>query len=635
MCGLFGWIVGSDRCPGLDTLVRLTDLMAHRGPDGTGYELRHTRDNRFSIGLGHRRLSIIDATPGGAQPMWNAAGTKCLIFNGEIYNYVELRRELEARGRHFVSASDTEVLLAALDEWGKEAIGRFRGMFAFAVYDTRDDTILIARDPFGKKPLFVGTQGGDIFFASEIEPITRAPRFERTFNWRALEGYLLDRYVPGPETFFTGVTKLQPGCLMQWQAGRITVERYYNPPFATVVPDLTDYAEAVRLFDATLDDAVRVRMRSDAPFGAFLSGGLDSSALVAYMQRHASERVRTFSVGFEEQAYSELQYSRLVADRLDTDHSDVVVSARMFFDDWDDAILRRGAPVSEASDIPLMILSKAASSGVKMVLTGEGADELLAGYPKHMAERYAAAYQRLVPAAVHNVVLRPAVDRMPFGMHRIKVLMRALEQRNPADRFRFWFGGLSAQERDQLLGRKIAGTTGDAFPFSIAIGSNLRRSQFFDQTSWLPDNSLERADRMMMAGSIEGRMPFMDTELAALVARMPDNFLIRAARTKAVLRDAVADRIPRQILARRKIGFRVPIGAWFRGAYAHVVRDLLTSDRSSVRHMLNQAFIERMVDDHVEGRVNHERVLWSLCNLEQFLRVYKPELALTEMPIAS
>jgi asparagine synthase (glutamine-hydrolysing) len=632
MCGIFGWISRSERCPGVDELRRLTDLLSHRGPDAAGYELMQTSDARYSVGFGHRRLSIIDLSSAGAQPMWSADREICLIFNGEIYNYIELRAELESLGYHFGSASDTEVLIEAVRHWGKDAVGRFRGMFSFAIFDRSRQTVLLARDPFGKKPLFIGESDGDIFFSSEIEPITRAPQFTRVFDWGALDGYLLDRFVPGPGTFFKDVRKLPPGCLATWSDGCLKIERYYVPPLATVVPDLDNFDSAVKQFSKVFDEAVRIRMRSDAPFGAFLSGGIDSSAVVAVMTRHSAVPIRTFSVGFDESTYSEIEHSELVARRFGTDHQSIIITAKLFFENWEEAIRHRGAPVSEASDIPIMLLAREARSSVKMVLTGEGADEFLAGYPKHIAECYANSYQRAVPAVVHDLLFRPIIEQLPYGMHRIKVLGKAFGERDPSNRVRIWFGGLSMEERKQLLGQRALHAPVDPFPFSITTKSNLRRSQFFDQTSWLPDSSLERADRMMMAGSIEGRMPFMDTKLAELTARMPDSFLVRKGRGKMVLRAAMEGILPNSILTRGKNGFRVPIGEWFRGSHRDLVRDLLTSDASKVRGMLDGSLVKDLVDDHIEGRVNNERILWSLSNLEQFLRVYKPDL---EMPLAA
>ena len=626
MCGIFGWMTRSESCPGLSELRKLTDLLAHRGPDGCGYELLRTEDERYCIGLGHRRLSILDLSSCGSQPMWSADRQFCLIFNGEIYNYIELRAELEAMGHVFVSTSDTEVLMEAFRAWGQDAVKRFRGMFSFVVFDLASQTVFLARDPFGKKPMFIGDRDGDIFFASEVEAITRAPGFSRAFDYAALDGYLLDRYVPGPRTFFTDVFKLPPGYIATWRQGSMTMERYYTPPLATTRPDIADYGEAVRLFSETFDDAVRIRMRSDAPFGAFLSGGLDSTAVVAVMMRHTVSPVKTFSVGFNEKDFSELDYSELVARTFGTDHRSLVVSADDFFGAWEEAIRHRGAPVSEPSDIPLMLLSKAAQSSVKMVLTGEGADEFFAGYPKHIAESYTSGYQRLVPQGVHDHLLQPVIDSLPYGMRRAKVLFKAFGQRDPASRVRVWFGGLSLDEREQLIGHKSVSRPDNDFPFSIRTESNLRRSQFFDQTSWLPDNTLERADRMMMAGSVEGRMPFMDVELAALAARMPDKFLVRKGRGKMVLRSAMEGIIPREILRRKKNGFRVPIAQWFRESHRDIVRDLLTSEASATRRLLNTAVVDSLVSEHIAGRVNNERILWSLCNLEQFIRFYKPDL---------
>jgi asparagine synthase (glutamine-hydrolysing) len=604
--------------------------MTHRGPDGAGYELQSSANGNFSIGLGHRRLSIIDLSAQAAQPMWSADGTVCVAFNGEIYNYIELRNELTAKGHVFRSSSDTEVLIEAYRAWGRDAINRFRGMFAFALYDKNRQSLLLARDPFGKKPLFFWRKNDDIAFASEIEPLMSLPGVDRSFDWDALDDYLLDRYVPGPRTFFRHLRKLPPGCLAEWQEGRLDIERYFIPPLAATEPDIEDYQEAVDLFGAAFDDAVRIRMRSDAPYGAFLSGGLDSSAVVASMARHSSTKIRTFSVGFPEKQYSEMGYAKLVADHFGTSHTAIVVTPNAFFSHWEEAILRRGAPVSEASDIPILLLSHAARDSVKMVLTGEGADEFLAGYPKHSAERYIGLYQNLVPGLAHDRLIAPMIDLLPYKMRRIKILAKALGQRQLKDRVRIWFGGMSIKERERLLGRKTVNAALDDFPFSIRSGSDLRRTLFFDQTSWLPDNSLEREDRMMMAGSIEGRMPFMDVELARLIARFPDSLLSRSRGGKAVLRSCMEKIVPSPILDRKKNGFRVPINEWFRGSHRMMVHELLSSNQSEVRRILNASVIDRLIEDHLNSRHNNERVLWSLCNLEQFLRIYKPDLGASD-----
>lgn len=622
MCGIFGWMLDARHRQDRDTLVRLTDLLTHRGPDGAGYSIRETPDGRFQIGLGHRRLSIIDIG-GGAQPMSSSNGRFELTYNGEIYNYIELRSELESLGHQFRTNSDTEVLLEAFDEWDVDAISRFRGMFAFALYDSRDGRVVIARDAFGKKPLFLAGRGGALLFGSEMEALVQFPSFDRTFNHEALGHYLMNRYVPGPLTFFSAVTKLQPGHFGVWQDGTLDIRRYFTPPLATIEPDVRSFDEAVAMLSEVLDTAVHIRMRSDAPFGAFLSGGLDSSAIVGTMVRHSPNPVRTFSVGFEEAPYSELSHARVVAERFQTDHHELVVTADTFMDHWPEAVWHRGAPVGQASDIPILLLSRMARDSVKMVLTGEGSDELMGGYPKHRADPWVATYQRLVPRSLHAGVVGPLVRALPYGMRRIKVAVAAAGERDHSNRMRLWFGDVSPEFLAKLMGRSVDAAPPDPYPFSIRSNSALRRILFFDQTSWLPDNLLERGDRMMMAGSIEGRMPFMDTELAKVVARFPDRFLIGGKGGKSVLRAAMAKALPHDILNRKKVGFAVPFGEWCRGAHRAMIEELLGSG-SSVARLCDRQVVDSILAEHMNGRQNHERTIWSLANLELFIRTFKP-----------
>jgi asparagine synthase (glutamine-hydrolysing) len=625
MCGIFGWAVSGGNRQNDATLGRLTNLMAHRGPDGAGYSLIESFDGRFQIGLGHRRLSIIDIG-GGGQPMSSADGRITLVFNGEIYNYVELREQLIALGHRFRTASDTEVIIEAYRAWNLLAISRFRGMFAFALWDSDLQRLVLARDPFGKKPLFVAKRPGAFIFGSEIEALLQFPSADRAFNFEALGHYLLNRYVPGPATFFRAIAKLQPGHYAVWHAGKFGATRYFTPPFATTVSNVTCFKEAVSTFDSTFDEAVHIRMRSDAAFGAYLSGGIDSSAIVAKMVQHSSKPLRTFSVGFREKAYSELEHARVVANYFGTHHHELVIEPDPFMDHWETAVLRRGAPVSEASDIPIFILSKLASGSVKMVLTGEGSDELMGGYPKHRVEPWVTLYQRIIPAILHEQLIGPIVRALPYSMRRAKVVALAAGERDPVNRMRVWFGGVSLQEREAILGREVSSAPPDLFPFSPELSSSLRRMLFFDQTSWLPDNLLERGDRMMMAGSIEGRMPFMDVKLASVVAHFPDRFLVGAKGGKAVLRASMENRLPAGILGRKKIGFRVPFGRWLKESYRGFARDMLDSESSRVGQICNRAKLSRLLREHLEGRQNHERILWSLVNLEIFLRVFKPEM---------
>jgi len=497
MCGIFGWLLPPDRQPGRDVLESLTNRLAHRGPDGSGFWTGKTENGSYEIAFGHRRLSIIDIE-GGAQPMASDDGKIVLVFNGEVYNYVELRDELKGIGHVFRTASDTEVLIEAYRAWGLDALPRLRGMFAFALWDSRSQRLLLARDAFGKKPLFYSQYGGGIIFSSEIEPLMRFPKIDNSLEPGAIGHYLLNRFVPGPSTFFRGVKKLPGGCFALWEGKAFRTARYFTPPIATARPDVWQLSDAVRLFKDVFDDAVRLRMRSDAPFGAYLSGGIDSSSVVSTMVKYSSTPIRTFAVGFDEEKYSELGFARLVAGQMGTNHNEVVVDSENFLDGWSEAIIRRGAPVSETSDIPIFILSKLASKTVKMVLTGEGSDELLGGYPKHRAEGAVGLYQSVMPEALHNSVVAPIVRSLPYGMRRMKIFFGAAGERDFTNRMRYWFGGMSIKDRDLLLGQSLSSEPPDRFPFSMDIGSNGRKTMFFDQTSWLPDDLLERGDRMMM-----------------------------------------------------------------------------------------------------------------------------------------
>ncbi len=628
MCGIAGWIARARRQLDARSLMKLTDMLAHRGPDGFGHVLLTTRDQKYSVALGHRRLSIIDLE-GGHQPMSAMNGSLTIVFNGEIYNYVELREELTQLGHAFVTTSDTEVLLAAYSQWGTAALTRLRGMFAFALWDASTQSAMFARDPFGKKPLFLARVADELVFCSEVAPLANILRSEATLPGidlsltpGAIDHFLLNRYVPCPMTLFRGIEKLPPGCLAIWKCGELSIHRYFVPPLGTRAPEISDIREAAPLLSETLSEAVKIRMRSDAPFGAYLSGGLDSSVVVGLMSKFSSAPIRTYSMGFSEGSYSEVAHARKVADFFATDHHELIIDEHAFFDAWPNAVLRRGAPVSEASDIPILLLSELAGRSDKVVLTGEGADEFLGGYPKHRAEPWVALYQHVVSPMVHNM-LASALSRMrSYHLRRIGILLDAAGERNQINRMRLWFGGASVVQRDCLIDRVGASMPPDLFPYSCNNPSALRRTLFFDQTSWLPDNLLERGDRMMMAGSVEGRMPFMDTALADVVARFDDDLLIGTAGGKRVLRRVAEGIIPKSIIERKKVGFRVPFHLWFRGDHASFVKELLTSDASRVSRMLSKSHLATLVADHIDGRHNNERILWALMNLEMFLRLF-------------
>ncbi|MFO1242199.1 MAG: asparagine synthase (glutamine-hydrolyzing) [Rickettsiales bacterium] len=623
MCGFTGWAISSEKALSTDILQRMNNAISHRGPDGSGIFQTQTRNNRFSIALSHRRLAIIDLVT-GEQPMHSPDGTISLVFNGEIYNFMELRDELKALGHIFRTTSDTEVLLEAYRAWGVDCVKRFRGMFAFALWDAAEEELFIARDRFGKKPLFLWQQQDNLIFGSEIKSLLANPMVSREMDLASVQNYLQYRYVPGPHTLFKNITKLEPGSYAVFKSGSLRIMNYYLPPDADRTPGKDPgNAEALSGFMDKLDECVRLRMISDVPFGAFLSGGLDSSAIVALMCRHSSLPINTFSLGFKEAQFSELNYARMVADHFKTNHHELVMVAEDIMTLLPETIGYNDGPMAEPTDIGVFALAREAGKTVKMVLSGEGSDEMLAGYPKHKFEPYAALYQSIVPATLHDYVVEPLANLLPHSFYRVRTLVESMGLRDPKERLPRWFGALNLKERNALSAISIPPRAVSDRAFTTEQRAALRRVLFFDQASWLPDNLLERGDRMTMAASIEGRMPFMDHELTHFITRLPDSYRIRGGTQKWLLRESMKPILPAEILTRRKVGFRVPVSRWFRTTLKDYVYDHLLGSDSLTQSFYNKQVLGRYLDEHVNGRKNHEKLIWILLNLELFQRQYK------------
>jgi asparagine synthase (glutamine-hydrolysing) len=619
MCGIAGWVAYAAHAPPGEALAPMLAALAHRGPDGEGARQFATDDGAYRIALGHRRLAIIDPH-GSPQPM--CADGLALVFNGEIYNFRALRAELERLGHRFARDSDTEVLLRACQQWGTDVVDHLRGMFALALWDARRERLLLARDRFGEKPLFLLRRGTDLYFASEIKALLRLPGVSAAVNLAAVWDYLSYRYVPGPATLFAGIRKLAPASCALWERGRLVEWRYWTPPDRWPNAVEAPPPDAAARFLAHLDEAVRLQMVSDVPYGAFLSGGIDSSTIVALMSRHGAQ-VKTFAVGFPEDRYSELPYAQQVARHCGTDHHELLVSHADLIERLPALVAYRDAPVSEPSDIPIHMLACEAARSVKMVLTGEGGDEILGGYPKHVAERFVPAFQRL-PAVVRRRLIAPLVHALPYRFRRAKTAIANLNLEDRSERYVRWFGALDGAQRARLAVLRVNGTAvRDAHPFAAdAAASPLRQILYFDQTSWLPDNLLERADRMTMAASLEARVPFLDHELAQFVAALPDCCRVRGLRGKRILREAARSLLPAPILTRPKVGFRVPVNDWFRGPLRDFLLDHLRGPAARTRMYYDVLELDRVIDEHLGGRHNHEKLLWSLLNLELWHRRY-------------
>jgi asparagine synthase (glutamine-hydrolysing) len=620
MCGIAGWITGPESALNEGTLKAVLQAITHRGPDDQG-TARFQCAAGHQVFLGHRRLAIID--PEGAhQPMCDPASGLALTFNGEIYNFRGLRDELSSLGYCFTRDSDTEVLLRAYQHWGGAVVDHLRGMFAFAIWDARNERLFLARDRFGEKPLFLYEDGSGLYFASEIKALLRIPGVEVNVNLEAVWDYLAYRYVPGPKTLFKGIRKLMPGTVATWEGGQFKERRYWSAPDRSASPLEGPHPDAVAAFLQRLDEAVKLQMVSDVPFGAFLSGGLDSSTIVALMSRHNSS-IRTFSVGFGENGYSELAYAAEVAAHFGTRHHEVVVSYGDVIEHLPRLVAFRDAPVSEPSDIPIYLLACEAARSVKMVLTGEGSDEILGGYPKHVAERFARGYQTL-PRFIRRRLIEPLAYALPYDFRRIKTAVTNLNIEDCSEPYVRWFGALNRTERERLSVLRMNGVhVAHAPPFDTGPESSaLRRILYFDQTSWLPDNLLERGDRMTMAASIESRVPFLDHELAAFVSTLPDGYRVRGWQTKWILREAGRRLIPERILRRPKVGFRVPVNQWFRGEMRDYLLDHLQGGASMTRAYFDDSALDQVLAEHFGGKQNHEKLLWTLLNLEIWHRQY-------------
>jgi len=624
MCGIAGFIGRLDSGDAYAGLRTMAAAVLHRGPDDGGF-FESTCPGGVLLGLAHRRLSIIDLAT-GHQPLGNEDNTIQIVFNGEVYNFAELRVELESAGHVFKTHSDTETIVHAYEQWGDACVLRLLGMFAFAIWDAPRQRLFIARDRFGKKPLFLHEKNGALLFASEIKSILAFPGVVAEFDTDSLLPYLTYRYVPGPQTMFKGVGKLPPGCTLVWDNGRISQTQYYISPDAEARNDRRHKsADPVQDFVDLFEDAVRLRMVSDVPFGAFLSGGLDSSAVVAMMSRHSQLPVKTFSVGFADAAYSELDYARSVATAFKTDHHELQITEADIVAKLPALVRYRDAPLSEPSDVPVYLLAEAARRDVKMVLTGEGADEFLGGYPKHVFERWSGIYAA-VPEWMRSAVFQPLIDALPFEQQRLKTAASSMGVAQFSQRMPRWFGAMGLPQIDLLLADgpwKPNDLTAGLPQFDSTPGNSaLRRILNFDQGSWLPDNLLERGDRMTMAASIEARMPFMDHRLLELVSALPDRYRVRGLKTKWILREALKRVLPEQILERRKVGFRVPVNKWFRGALKNYVLDGLCGSGSRTRKYYNTARLDALIAEHIDGIQNHEKLIWTLLNLEILHREY-------------
>ncbi|MGE5359480.1 MAG: asparagine synthase (glutamine-hydrolyzing) [Bacteroidales bacterium] len=633
MCGIAGFAEnllgggGSEADPRADaarerdrtnasTVRAMCAAIRHRGPDAEGIRVEP------GVALGMRRLSIIDLAT-GQQPMHNEDETVWVVFNGEIYNYRELRAELSARGHRFATQSDKETIVHAYEEWGKEAIGRLRGMFGVALWDRRARSLLLARDRAGIKPLHYARLGDRLYFASEIKSILAAG-FPRDLDPAALSHYLGFLYTPRDRSIFAGIEKLAPGHLLEWRDGRATVSRYWE--IAAQETFAGSEADAAEALGTVLRDAVRCHMLSDVPLGAFLSGGVDSSVVVGLMAEVSDRPVRTFSIGFDEPAFDELEHARLVAAHFGTEHHEFVVHPDAVAI-LDDLVGHFDEPFGDSSAIPTWYVSEIARRHVTVVLSGDGGDELFGGYDRYLPHPRVTAFDRLrLPGRYRAAAL--AWPHLPHGF-RGKNFLRHVAQ-NAGGRYLDAISMFHADEQLALIApelrRRIQVTDArgamasrlDRFA-ALPWSSRMMRLDF---ETYLPEDVLTKVDRMSMAHSIESRVPLLDNEVVAFAASLPASFKIREGVRKHVLKRAAGRLLPPSILARRKQGFGVPLGTWFKGNLRELFGDVLRSATTAQRGYFDRAFVDRMVGEHLSGRRDHTLRLWQLVVFELWHRQY-------------
>jgi len=612
MCGIVG-IRRFDGRPVDEALLRtMAAQLFHRGPDGDGF--RVFRD----VGFGHTRLSIIDLA-GSPQPMTSASGPFHITFNGEIFNYQERRKELEKANVPLRTHGDTEVLLETLRLLGLKGLEHLNGQFAFGYFDERAGTLLLARDRLGILPLYYAEGPGFVAFASEVKALLPAlpePRLDDD----AVEDYLTYRSVPPPNTLFAGVKKLAPGTALWIGAdGSLRHETWWRLPAVADQQTLKGEA-AVAAVSQALERAVAGRLVADVPVGAYLSGGLDSSLTVALMKKlRQGGEVQTFAAGFDDPRYDELPYAKQVSEAVGTTHHEVHVTPQDFQQLWDRLSWHRDGPISEPADVAIYRIAKYARSTVKVLLSGEGSDEIFAGYPKYAYDPKLAGIGRL-PAFLRVPMMRLAERLLPGSKYRARQAARALTGRDTAERLQTWFAPFTWYERRAL--KPGFGALRSLGQYERCQGDHLRRMLYVDCHTWLADNLLERGDRMSMAASIENRPPFLDHELVELAFRVDSSLKVHGKIGKWIVKEIARRYLPANIVDRKKVGFRVPLDEWFRGGLKDYAHDLLLGRDSFVSRYLEKKVVAGLLADHMRGRRNEELRLWTLLGLEVWQRTF-------------
>lgn len=596
---------------------KMAAQIVHRGPNQEGVYVSD------EMSLAFRRLSIIDLSENGNQPMFNDDGSVVLVFNGEIYNFRELRHDLEQDGYVFHSNTDSEVIVHGYEKWGDGVLEKLRGMFALAIWDVPRKRLFLARDRIGIKPLYYSFQKGHFLFGSEIKTLLESSRVERRVNYQALYDYLGFEFVPSPETMFAGINKLPAGCSLVYEKGEIKIQRYWDLQFHPGENTLS-FDEAVEEFRFQLDFVVKSHLVSDVPLGVFLSGGLDSSCIVALMRRHISGPLRTFTIGYEDKSYSELDYAKIVAEHCDTEHH-VLMLDSLKPEYVEQTLWHLDEPMTDLSTIPLYLLCKQAKEHVTVCLSGEGADESLAGYDRFKAARVD-RYFHLLPAGIRKHLIGRAMGVLPDQQQKkgaINMLKRFVDGANldSAGKHLRWQYFLTRDiERQLFTDATAARMTMDPFRLVKEYndrcdgGDEINRQIYLDMRYMMADSVLMKVDRMSMASSLEIRVPLLDHVLVEFLASLPGSWKLKGMETKHIFRAALQGLLPDEIVHRGKQGYSLPVKHLLRGELKDYMISLLNDSRV-IREDLNGAYVNRLIEEHCAGKANHNHILWALMNV--------------------
>lgn len=619
MCGITGFVHNGARATDRSILERMNAALAHRGPDDDGFYLDD------SAALAMRRLSIIDVA-GGKQPIHNRDRTKWIVFNGEIYNFQQLREDLERRGHEFYTQSDTETVIHLYDQYGRACLEHLRGMFAFAIWDTAEKSLFLARDRVGKKPLLYSLlPNGDLIFGSEFKAVLEHPSVSRDVDREAIDSYLSYLCVPAPITAFQSIRKLEPGHWLTWKDGVIETKRYWQPDFSRKIK--ISESEAIEETTRLLREATEMRLISEVPLGAFLSGGVDSSIVVALMARASEKPVKTFSIGFEEQDYSELKYARRVAEHVGADYNEFIVKPNAL-DVLPLLVDHYGEPYADSSAIPTYYVAKETRRHVTVALNGDGGDESFAGYERYAAMKLAERYRR-IPELVRKPFIERALSLLPSSelkRSRVRDAKRFIRAASlpTAERYFRWITAFDHSAKSEIYTSEFAADVSGLRAsrsvdkwFASANGSGvLDAALLADQMTYLPNDLLVKVDIATMANSLEARSPFLDHKVIEFAASLPASMKMRGFQTKSLLKKVAARLVPREVVYRRKMGFGVPIGKWFREEMKGFVREVLLSERSLTRGIIKPAVLRQYVEEHTSAKRDHSFQLWAFLMLE-------------------